>query len=636
VLQRCLAKDPEDRWQSARDLKAALGWAAEMPHAPIRPKSTRRWWPAAVMAVVLGAVGGWSLEHFRPPVFDDRILRFSINLPEGGQFILGTNRGGIAISPDGRTAAFVAKITGQSGLWVQPLDGTTARLIPGTESAAYPFWSPDGKALAFFAETGAKLERVDLSGGGVLAICDMPALARGGTWIQDQIIFGAVGSGLFRVSAAGGTPSPLTNLDTSRGEYSHGWPQMLPHDRVLYWVQSSHTEESGVYVSQLSKPGERMRLLTTTGNALYVPGAGDRDYLLWLRGTTLVAQNLDPGTLKFSGELYALAEPVTSATVTGHLNAAVSSTGLLLYSGSSTLSQFTWMDRTGKRLGAIGGTGEYTSFRLSPNGRRAAAALNGVSGSDLWILELERGVATRFTSHPGSLFPIWSPDGGTILFQNGAASMSRKEASGVGADQSISQSSNLRGPLDWSRDGRFVLYFEITPGTNRDLWILPVTPGGKPTSETAARPYLRTPFSEWHGRFSPEPSPKWVAYQSNESGRYEVYIDSFPDPRHKIRVSTEGGQYPQWGPGARELFYVSPDYKLMSVSLKLGTDSVEPSAPHELFPLPAIDDGLSSPYDVASDGQRFLVRATPEQQAPQALNVIVNWPALVKKSSTRP
>jgi hypothetical protein len=190
--------------------------------------------------------------------------------------------------------------------------------------------------------------------------------------------------------------------------------------------------------------------------------------------------------------------------------------------------------------------------------------------------------------------------------------------------------------LDWSRDGRFVLYFEIAPGTNRDLWVLPVTPDGKPAPETKARPYVRTPFTEWHARFSPEPSPRWVAYQSNESGRFEVYIDSFPEPRNKIRISTEGGQYPQWGPGTRELFYVSPDYKLMSVSLKLGADSVEPSTPHELFLLPAIDDGLSSPYDVASDGQRFLVRATPQQQPTQALSVIVNWPALLKKGSTRP
>ena len=637
VLQRCLAKDPEDRWQSARDLKAALSWALEQPSAPLAAKPASHWWSVSVAAMVLSAVGGWTLGHFRQPVPDDRILRFPLNLPEGGQLILGTNRGGFALSPDGKTAAFVAKVMGKSGLWVQPLDGTAARLIPGTESAAYPFWSPDGKALAFFAEAGAKLVRVDVTGGAVLAICDMPALARGGTWIGDgRIIFGAVGSGLFQVSATGGSPSPVTNLDTSRGEYSHGWPQMLPHGRVLYWVQSSRTENSGVYASVLSKPTERVRLLTTNGNALYAAGDDGRVHLLWLQGTTLVAQDFDPGTLKLSGELHSLAEAVSSATVSGHSNAAVSSAGLLLYSTSSTLSQITWMDRTGKRLGAVSGTGEYTTFRVSPNGRRAVAALNGVGGSDLWVLELERGVATRFTSHPGSLYPVWAPDGGTILFQNGAASMSRKEATGAGVDQSISQSTNLRGPLDWSRDGRSVLYFEIAPGTNRDLWVLPVTPDGKIAPDTKARAYARTPFSEWHARFSPEPSPKWVAYQSNESGRFEVYIDSFPEPRNKVRVSTEGGQYPQWGPGARELFYVSADYKLMSVSLKLGTDSVEPSAPHELFPLPAIDDGLSSPYDAASDGQRFLVRATPQQQPPQALNVIVNWPALLKPGSARP
>jgi hypothetical protein len=206
--------------------------------------------------------------------------------------------------------------------------------------------------------------------------------------------------------------------------------------------------------------------------------------------------------------------------------------------------------------------------------------------------------------------------------------MFRKEASGAVPEQRISESTNLRGPLDWSRDGRSLLYFEIAPGTNRDLWILPVTTDGNPVPGAKASQYLLTPFSEWHGRFSPQPSPKWVAYQSNESRRYEIYVDWFPEPRNKIRISTEGGQYPQWGPGGRELFYVSPAYKLMSVSLKLGTVSLEPSSPRELFALPAYDDGLSSPYEVAPDGQRFLVRATPQQQSAQALTVLVNWPAL--------
>jgi Tol biopolymer transport system component len=326
---------------------------------------------------------------------------------------------------------------------------------------------------------------------------------------------------------------------------------------------------------------------------------------------------------------------VTSAPVAGHLNAVVSPDGLLLYSTSSTLSQFTWMDKTGRRLGAVSGGGDYTTFRLSPNGRRAVAALNGVGGSDLWTLELERGVATRFTSGSINLFPVWSPDGGTILFERSATSLFRKDASVAVAEQRLIQGRNTQGPLDWSRDGRFVLYFEIDPDTNRDLWILTVTLQGRPAPDTKAKPYLRTPFSEWQGRFSPEASPKWVAYQSNESGRFEIYIDSFPEPRNKIRISTEGGQYPQWEPDGRELFYVSPDYKLMLVSLKLAAESVEPSTPRELFPLPAIDDGFSSPYDVAPDGQRFLVRATPQQQTQQALTVIVNWPALLKKGLPR-
>ena len=413
---------------------------------------------------------------------------------------------------------------------------------------------------------------------------------------------------------------------------------MLFRSRVLYWVQSNQQEKSGVFVSSLSKPRDRVHLLATNENAIYAPGVDGKDHLLWLRGRTLLAQNFDPVSLKLSGELYTLADSVASTTVSGHLNAALSPAGLLLYSTSSTVSQFVWMDRTGKRLGAVSGAGDYTTFRLSPDGRRAVAGLNSVGGgSDLWILDLERGIATRLTSRTSNtLFPVWSPDGGTIVFQSDGGSMFRKEASGAVPEQRISESTNLRGPLDWSRDGRSLLYFEVAPGTNRDLWILPVTTDGNPVPGVKASQYLLTPFSEWHGRFSPQPSPKWVAYQSNESGRYEIYVDSFPEPRKKVRISTEGGQYPQWGPGGRELFYVSPDYKLMSVSLKLGTISLEPSSPRELFALPAFDDGLSSPYEVDRDGQRFLVRATPQQQSAQALTVLVNWPALLKKGPAAP
>jgi Tol biopolymer transport system component len=217
-----------------------------------------------------------------------------------------------------------------------------------------------------------------------------------------------------------------------------------------------------------------------------------------------------------------------------------------------------------------------------------------------------------------------------LFSSGGQQNLFHKESSGAGNEQRLTQSPNTQDSIDWSDDGRWALYREIAPDTAFDLWGLPMNPEGKPAGQ--AKPYLCTPFNEDYGRFSPEPSPRWVAYQSDESGRYEVYIQAFPEPRGKFRISTGGGQYPQWGPGGRELFYVSPDLKLMAVSLKLGAESVEPSTPRELFPLTAVENGWS-PYDTAPNGQRFLVRAVAQQQSSQPLTVIVNWPALLKKGA---
>jgi Tol biopolymer transport system component len=343
---------------------------------------------------------------------------------------------------------------------------------------------------------------------------------------------------------------------------------------------------------------------------------------------------LDTGTLKLEGEPHAIADPVASVGLLGQMNVSVSAGGLLLYSASNTVSQFTWFDRTGKPLGAVGEPGEYNAFRLSPDGRRVAAALDRPGSTDLCLLDVERGVAGRFTSNSGA-FPIWSPEGRTILYSAGSPlNLFRKESSGARDAKRLSHSPNYQLATDWSRDGRWLLYYEITPGSQRDLWVLPVTPDGKPAPNATPRPYLQTPFNEWWGRFSPEGPPRWVAYQSDETGRREVYIQAFPEPRGATRISTGGGQYPQWGAGARELFYVSPDNKLMVVSLKLGANTVEASTPHELFLLPSVEVGWS-PYDATPDGQRFLVRATPGQAA-QPLTVIVNWPALLKKEAPAP
>ena len=645
VVRRSLAKDPDHRFQTARDLKASLNWALEQAPAVTASRPSRRWWIAAAGAILLSALGGgWAVAHFRQPPSDDRVLKLQLEPPDGVRFVFEVLIGGIALSPDGKTAAYVASANGKTALWVQPLDGGTARPLPGTEGAASPFWSPDGRAIAFFSGALLRLERVDLAGGTPLLICDTHG-PYGGVWGGDgQIIFGTIASGLFRVPATGGTPVPVTTLDASRNETAHRWPQLLPGGRILYWVQADKPENTGVYASFLAKPNERTHLLTTDTNALYAHGNDGKSYLLWLRrGTaTLMAQELDLGSFKLSGEPRPIAGPVASVGAISQMDASMSVNGVLLYSVSNSLSQFTWLDSRGMPQGVVGEPGEWSNFDVSRDGRRIAAARDRADGSDLWMLDTDRGVSSRFTFRPGlSLYPVWSPDGRTIVFSADAPrNLFRKEISGAGMEQRIAQSPTTQLVTDWSRDGRSVLYFDIAPSTQFDLWVLPVTPDGRPAPDAKARPYLRTPFNEWQGHFSPEPNPRWVAYQSDESGRYEVYINSFPQAGSKIRISTDGGAFPQWGAlvgkDARELFYVSPDSKLMMVTLKFVGDSVEPSGPHELFILPTeTGSGAFSPYEVAPDGNRFLVRATPQQASPP-LTVIVNWPALLKKGQAAP
>jgi dipeptidyl aminopeptidase/acylaminoacyl peptidase len=302
--------------------------------------------------------------------------------------------------------------------------------------------------------------------------------------------------------------------------------------------------------------------------------------------------------------------------------------GSVLAYGRSTSRQLGWVDRAGKVVGNLGLPGTYLTFRPSPDGRRVAVGRGSPIG--LWLLDVEREAWSRFTFGAAS-FPVWSPDGRHLMYRAGTTqNLYQKEASGAGTEQRVTESANMQVPGDWSRDGRLVLYHELAPETNRDLWVLPVGPDGKPEAGAKARPYLRTRFNEHLARFSPEPSPRWVAYVSDESGRDEVYVQAFPEPRGKFLISTGGGMNPEWSRDGRELYYVSPDNKLMAAELTLGRDSAIPSIPRELF---AISPGTAGfpPYTVAPDGKRFLVSVPAGGSQP--LELVVNWPALLKKGS---
>ena len=618
LVRRCLAKDPEDRWQTMRDIVIEL----RTPPQETAAAKTARWpWVAASAAIVVAFAVGWAVKGPRQVPAPDQTLRTQLPPPEGGQFDLAR---GFAISPDGRTLAFVATAPGKSGLWVRPMDGTAARLLPGTDGVFWPFWSPDGRSIAYWASS--KLWRVDVAGGSPIAICDA-GIFFGADWPTDGVIvFSAGPSGLRRVPASGGTPEPLTTPDAGRGEVSHLWPQRLPGGRILFYVEGKR-EPAGIYATSLANPRERVRLVAANSPGLYAAG-----HLLWLRGSTLVAQRFDPERLKPSGEPRPIADPVGTGLF-GGLAAAASSSGLLVH-GRVGDAQLSWLDRAGHAAhsgsDALGQPGDYVTFTVSPDGRRVLVGRGSGSGRDLWMVDAERDAWSRFTFLPGiAWYPVWSPYGRQVMFSAGSPwNLYRKEASGAGTEQRVTESANAQVPTDWSRDGLLVLYHEYAPDTQRDLWVLPVTPDGKPEAGTKARPYLRTRFNEYQGRFSPEPIPRWVAYTSDESGRDEVYVQGFPEPRGKFQISTGGGSYPEWSPDGRELYYVSANGKLMAAGLKLGENSVAPSTPRELFAVTAM---TGTSYAVAPDGKRFLVRAPAVGSQP--LEVVVNWPALLKKGA---
>jgi len=628
VIKRSLAKDPDQRFQTARDLKVALDWAAE--ESPGQPKPGKRWWMAAA-GLLIGAGAVWAVGHVRPAAkADERVLRLEIEPPEGGRFVMAQDIGGAALSPDGKNLAFVAAVNGQVALWIRPLDEKAARLIAGTEGATDPFWSPDGKSVAFFAD--GKLQRMDLAGGTPSIICNASA-GRGGVWAPDgRILFATQERPLSQVSALGGVPASLTALDTSRLELLHYWPQILPHGRFSFWVRSQAQGNDGIYASSFGNPNERVKLASNGASAaLQAEGGDGKQYLLWLRGATLVAQELDPGSLKLDGQPYPIASPVSEVASTRRTNATVSRTGMLVYDSSTMVSQLTWFDRSGKPLTTMGDAAKYTTFRLSPDNRRVAASREaGSFDRDLWVVDVERSISSRLSLTPGVHWrPVWSPDGQFIAFSGPSRNLELMPSNGGGAAQQLLRSPRIQNPTDWSLDGRFILYFEPAQG-NDALWVLPIGPDGKASQP---RNYLGGAFDANYGRFSPQKEPHWVAYQSDESGRWEIYIQSFPEPHGKIQVSSGGGQYPEWGPNGSELFYASLDGKLMAVNLKVEGSTVKPAAAQELFPLPP-SGNADWPFHVASDGQRFLVNALKQQA--QSLTLVVNWPALLKRGAVAP
>jgi Tol biopolymer transport system component len=658
LVQGCLVKDPEERYQSMWDVLIDLrGIAAtradKSAKTPAKAVGKAAWLPWAVAVLFLFTAAAVTFLLLRQPAPEMRAMQFLITPPPDNPFT--HPYAGTAVSPDGRYLVFGAAPTGNeigAPLWLRPMDSLSAHIIPGTEDGNFPFWSPDSKSIAFFA--GAKLKRADIAGGSPQVLCDDPTSSTaasagvGGVWNREGVIlFGGTG-GLLRVAASGGVAAPVTKTDASRHEIAHGFPQFLPDGkRFLYFIQSSDSNVTGVYAGSLDRPEERVQILRTDAKAIYAaPVSGRPGDLLYLRDQTLMAQRFDSGNLRLEGEPAPLAEGVTILQARAAF--WVSDAGLLVYRKGSAAprTKMTWMSRDGKRLEEVGLEDTYGHVRLSPDGKRAAVARQDATDSrnrDVWLFDFGRAVMTRLTFDPkNDSLPVWSPDGRQIAFmsdRSGVFQVYRKDAGGGGQEEQLTEGPNPKQVTDWSRDGRYLLYNENAPKTQDDLWALPVEEATGSSGRGAAKPILvlQTPFRERYAVFSPD--GKWIAYESNESGQDEVYVMAFPGvasaPAGKWQVSNQGGNRPKWRGDGKELFYVSPGGTyIVAVAIRSSATGVESDTPRRLFSVPQVPPSgpVPSPYDVTADGQRFLM-LLPPGGAPGAapLTVVVNWQAGLKQ-----
>jgi len=579
--------------------------------------------------------------HFRekPPVPAEPV-RFQILLPEK---TASAPSGAFALSPDGRQLAYAAAGSdGVDRLWVRDRDSLEARPLFGSESPAFIpfFWSPDNRFIAF--DAGGKLKRIAISGGPAEPVCDLTSYGVGGAWNHDGVlIVGNGAGGLIRVSEAGGPTSPLTVLDPSRGETHHLLPAFLPDGRHFLYLRVSTTpDNSGISIGSLdAKPEEQSskQLLATRYGAVYVPSADPYlGHVLFVRDGTLFAQPFDARRLELVGEPAVLAEGLGTFLDFAFLSA--STNGVLAYrTGGVSPEQLTWYDRQGKILGMASEPSALEFLpRLSPDGKHAAVSRidsQGPSREVVWLLDFSRGTSTRFTfGSSNAQNAVWSPDGNRIIFasdRDGSMNLYQKLASGAKDEELLLKSAQAKFPTSWSRNGRFLLYTVVDPKTKADMWVLPLEGDKKPL------PFLRTEFNEGDGQFSPD--SHWVAYTSDESGRYEIYVRPFsPDSSATVsgaggkwQISNGGGTEPHWRADGRQLYYIGTDGKVIAVEVTTNP-AFQAGVPTGLFQAPATAT-TATRWDVTGDGKRFLFVARAIQPTQTPFTVVLNWPSLLRK-----
>ncbi len=640
LISRCLAKDPDDRWQTARDLTLELKWisehdaalAADQPHQrnnkkPLAIASTA----LAVLAIAAAAV---TVAYVRRAPAEASPVRFSFSPPKEMKLAEVRFGGPVTISPDGRHLVYVA--TGPDGrqlLWIHPLDAPAPRALTGTDGAAYPFWSPDSQFVGFFAE--GRLKKIAASGGPPQTLSAV-VLPRGGTWNKVGVILFAAGAGreLYQLPPGGvAMPVPADGLNQERQ-----WPSFLPDGR--HFLYFGRRQAPGIYVANLGSTGATLLASGLYMGAVHVPG-----YLILVQGGsmagTLLARPFDEHRLQFTGEPVPLAQQVPFYPNIAFADFSASDRGTLLYGTfGPEPNQLVWFDRAGKQLAIVPGAIGYTRPPLSPDEKTIAAdRFDPVTQSqDVWLIEATRGVTSRLTTNPGhDQMGLWSPDGRRIQYgftpERGSSGGRLRSLNGAEPEERLFQDDDpqIRQTTDWSADGKFIVYARQDPKTKQDLWVVPITPD--PTNgERKPVLYLQTEFNEHHGRLSPD--GRWMAYASDESGRPEVYVRAFPIAGPRTQISTAGGADPRWRRDGKELFYQAGDRTLVAVPVRSDAGFAT-DAPRPLFRLPGTNrratlNVLGEPaflYQPTADGQRFLINAAVEEPASPTVTVILNWPA---------
>ena len=626
LVSTCLARQRDERWQSARDVGVQLKWIAEggassaaaVPAAAHRGLSGRIGWAIAVVA--LAAAAWFALRPLERPARAARVARFPLSVTGAGTSDF------TRVSPDGRHFAARIDSGGRRQIWLRSMDDLEARPLPGTEGVWSFFWSPDSRSIGFFAE--GKLKKLALGGGLPQPLCDAPGAgpARLGAWgLDGTILFGiseAPGhaDGLYRVSADGGAPALVVLHDETGAEVRHGWPfwpSFLPDGRHFLSLCEPAEGALATCVTELES-GRTRRLLDVASYAEYAPPG----YLLYVRQGVLVAQAFDLDALSVRGEASAIVEGMQQWAGLGPPIFSASGDGVLVYIAGSSESRLSWKDRHGVEIGQIGPQAVYDDLRIAPDGSQVAVTIadTKTGSTGIWLIDVARGVPTRFTLEDDVGAPVWSPDGRSLVFgmpKNDPPNLHLKPAVGGEMQELLPSQGTSQWSFDWSPDGRFLLYGDRHATTDWDLWVLPLD------GEREPFPFVRTRYEELGGAFSPD--GRWVAYVSNETGQREVYVQRFPGPGDRRRVSTAGGSLPRWPREGGELFYVTADDQVMAVPATSGA-SLELGTPVKLFRIEA-SPGIQ--FDVSADGRRFLVSA-PVPGASSVPTVVLNWTARLR------